>query len=88
MGGDWGCGEEGVRVWVEIAKDGGGVEAVDEEGGSACAAGVLEQMENLHAAGIGLYEKPRARVRREIEQGWCGGAYKISVVCVGGQGHV
>jgi len=42
VGGDWNCGEEVVRIWVEIAEDGGGVEAVDEEGGSTCAAGVLE----------------------------------------------
>jgi hypothetical protein len=42
VGRDWGCGEEGVGVWVEVAEDGGGVEAVDEEGGSACAASVLE----------------------------------------------
>ena len=42
VGRDRGCGEEGVGVWVDIAQDGGGVEAVDEEGGSACAVGVLE----------------------------------------------
>jgi hypothetical protein len=42
VGGDRDCGEELVRIWVEIAEDGGDVEAVDEEGGSTCAAGVLE----------------------------------------------
>ena len=42
VGGDWDCGEEVVRIWVEIAEDGGDVEAVDEERRSTCAAGVLE----------------------------------------------
>ena len=42
VGGDWDCGEEVVRAWVEIAEDGGDVEAVDEEGSSTCAARVLK----------------------------------------------
>ena len=42
VGGDWDCGKDIVRIWVEIAEDGGDVEAVDEEGGSTCATGVLE----------------------------------------------
>lgn len=54
VGWDWDCGKEAVCVWVEIAEDGGDVEAVDEEGDAACAACVLEQVEKLHAAGIGL----------------------------------
>ncbi len=53
MGGDWDCGEEVVRIWAEIVEDGSGVEAqaFDEEGDSTCAAGVLELVEILHAAG-------------------------------------
>lgn len=54
MVGNWDCGKEAVCVWVEIAEDGGDVEAVDEEGDAACAACVLEQVEKLDAAGIGL----------------------------------
>jgi hypothetical protein len=65
VGGDWDRGEEVVRVWVEIAEDGGDVEAVDEEGGSTCAAGVLEKVENLHAAGIGLCGHTPVRRERE-----------------------
>jgi hypothetical protein len=42
VGGDWGCGEEVVRISAEIAEDGGDVETVDEEGSSACATDVLE----------------------------------------------
>ena len=42
VGGDRDRGEEVICIWAEIAEDGGGVEAVDEEGGSTCAAGVLE----------------------------------------------
>ena len=42
VGGDRDCGEEVVRIWVEIAEDRCDVETVDEEGGSTCAVGVLE----------------------------------------------
>lgn len=42
VGGDWNRREEIVRIWVEIAEDGSGVEAIDEEGSSTRAAGVLK----------------------------------------------
>jgi hypothetical protein len=29
VGGDWDRGEEVVRIWVEIAEEGGDVEAID-----------------------------------------------------------
>lgn len=43
-----------VRFGVEGFEEGGDVEAVDEEGAAACAAGVREEVEELEAAGIGL----------------------------------
>ena len=46
--------EEGVGVGVELFHDGGGVEAVDEEGLAACAVCVGEEVEELEAAGVGL----------------------------------
>ena len=46
--------EEGMRVGVEFFHDGGGVEAVDEEGLAACAVCVGEEVEELEAAGVGL----------------------------------
>ena len=52
--GDWNRGKEAIGIRVEITEDGGDVEAVDEEGDTAGAAGVLEQVEKLHTAGISL----------------------------------
>jgi len=40
-------GKETVRVGVEVAEDRCDIEAVDEEGGTTSAVGVLEQMEDL-----------------------------------------
>ena len=54
VGGDWDRGEETIWIRVEIAENGGGVEAVDEEGDTAGAARVIEQVEKLHATGISL----------------------------------
>lgn len=54
VGGDRDRGEDTVCIRVEIAEDGGGVESVDEEGDTAGAARVIEQVEKLHAAGISL----------------------------------
>jgi len=54
MGGYRDGGKEAVRVWVEVAEDRCDVEAVDEEGRTACPVGVLEQVEKLKSARIRL----------------------------------
>ena len=61
--GDWDCGEEAIGIRVEITEDGGDVEAVDEEGDTAGAAGVLEQVEKLHTTGISLCDYRMVRGR-------------------------
>ena len=54
--GDADARERRVRVRVELAQDRCDVEAVDEQGGAALAARVLEQVEELQSAGVGLEE--------------------------------
>lgn len=44
--------EEVVGLGVFVAEEGGGFEAVDEEGGAAGAVGVGEQVEGLEAGGV------------------------------------
>ena len=46
------AGEDGVSLGVRSTQLGGAGEAVDEEGGAACA-GVGEEVEELQAGGVG-----------------------------------
>ena len=76
-------GQEAVRVWVEIMKDGGDIEAVHEEGRAAGAIGVLEQVEELESAGVRLRDTRLDERQRGTECGM--GKHAQSKLCLCGR---
>lgn len=65
---DGDCGQELVRLRVQLLQDGGDVEAVDKQRRPACPACVLEEVEQLQAAGICL-RRCQAAMRVGVRNG-------------------